>query len=61
MDANEIKTQLRIRALAFGFTDEEVDEYISEAEHQDGESYWSQFANVRDAIADFVLYWQSHD
>lgn len=34
-----------------------VDEYISEAEHQDGRGYWADnFDNLGEAVYDFLLY-----
>ena len=48
--ATTMKTELR-RALLDG-----LEEYISEAEHQDGPGYWTQFTNNKDALRDFVLY-----
>ena len=33
-----------------------VDEYIGEAEHQDGYGYWNNFKNVKEFVKDFELY-----
>jgi hypothetical protein len=33
-----------------------VEEYIAEAEHQDGPEYWDQFEDLNDLLADFDLY-----
>lgn len=41
--------RLRVNAL--------LNEYIAEAEHQDGEGYWSEYFNsVDEAVADFLRY-----
>ena len=34
-------------------------EYVSEAEHQDGYSYWSNFDSIAEIIDDFNIYVQS--
>lgn len=36
-----------------------VEEYINEAEHQDGEEYWDQFDDLEDLTTDYNLYWDS--
>lgn len=41
---------------AFEPQQEVVHEYISEAEHQDGEAYWSQFWTYSQVAEDFVMY-----
>jgi hypothetical protein len=33
-----------------------VEEYIKEAEHQDGDAYWQNFTRFEDLYADFELY-----
>jgi len=33
-----------------------VEEYITEAEHQDGVEFWDQFDTVNDVLEDFDLY-----
>lgn len=33
-----------------------VEEYIQEAEHQDGPGYFDQFENADDLLADFDIY-----
>lgn len=38
---------------------ENAAEYVAEFEHQDGYTAWEAFANVGEAIADFVLYVES--
>jgi len=35
---------------------DKLDEYISEAEHQDGKEYWENFENTKEAAADFGRY-----
>lgn len=33
-----------------------AEEYIREAEHQDGEEYWENFANREEVLEDFARY-----
>lgn len=33
-----------------------VEEYVAEAEHQDGRGYWGEFRTLEEVRADFVLY-----
>lgn len=33
-----------------------VDDYVGEAEHQEGEEYWLMFADADEAVRDFKLY-----
>lgn len=33
-----------------------VEEYIKEAEHQDGDAYWQNLTRFEDLYADFALY-----
>lgn len=56
----EIKSQLRKWASENGYSSEMVEEYINEAEHQDGDGYWKNFASVDEAVADFQLYYQNY-
>jgi len=35
---------------------EAVDEYVEEAEHQDGFAYWNQFEGIDEVVDDFVLF-----
>jgi hypothetical protein len=53
--AEDFKSALRLRVRT---TDEValVEEYIEEAEHQDGIEYWDQFAYGDDVWADFNVY-----
>lgn len=37
-------------------TDDEIAEYVGEAEHQDGDGYWEKFHTLAAAIKDFRLY-----
>lgn len=34
-----------------------VREYIDEAEHQDGDDYWSTFSDAEEIFDDFLEYW----
>ena len=36
-------------------------EYIDEAEHQDGAEYWAQFENISSVLADVKAYHESSD
>jgi hypothetical protein len=36
-----------------------VEEYISEAEHQDGTAFWLEFETYADMLTDFDLYKES--
>lgn len=51
--ANRLITTLIIARI--GNLDK-VDEYVGEAEHQDGYGYWNQFATAAELIEDFDLY-----
>lgn len=45
-----------LRAM-YGASDAElVEEYITEAEHQDGYAYWDNFKTTTEADEDFELY-----
>jgi hypothetical protein len=55
-----MKAELERLALAGGYDADQVREYVSEAEHQDGDGYWDNFANAGEAYADFKLYWDSY-
>ena len=44
-----------LRGLSFA-DQAKVEEYIREAEHQEGVEYWSMFATPDELIADFNLY-----
>jgi len=35
---------------------QEVEQYIGEAEHQDGEGYWENFETLADLFTDFDLW-----
>lgn len=51
--AEEFKRQLRDTLLAT------MDEYIDEAEHQDGYGYWRKFKQMSECLEDMALYIQS--
>jgi hypothetical protein len=44
------------RILQGNFPAAQAEEYISEAEHQDGRGYWKNFATAAELMADFRLY-----
>lgn len=44
--------------LARANKSDKVEEYIAEAEHQDGYGYWDQFKNIDELLEDFDLYCQ---
>lgn len=46
-----------LKAVTSHYPAEQINEYVNEAEHQDGEGYWDHFTSV----ADFKLYWENHD
>lgn len=35
-------------------------EYIDEAEHQEGKEYWMQFENISEVLQDVHMYYQMH-
>jgi len=37
----------------------QVQEYVEEAEHQEGEKYWDEFKSIFDIVKDFKLYLES--
>lgn len=53
--AKEIKQQFL--ELAKGkFSEAWIDEYVSEAEHQDGNGYWLNFASAEEVVKDLKVY-----
>jgi hypothetical protein len=56
-----MKEQLRKWAKEHGYGEWQVDEYIAEAEHQEGDEYWTNFQNLGELITDFALYWESYN
>jgi hypothetical protein len=56
MTPEEMKFHLRMAHSASNELSALVEEYIGEAEHQDGEGYWSQFSSLEELFADFDLY-----
>lgn len=59
MDQNAARAILQ---GAFPNNHQEVEEYILEAEHQDGESYWTEkVRSAEDLVEDMKLYLQALD
>ncbi len=50
LHAEKFKRQFRDSLLA------KMDEYVDEAEHQDGFGCWREFKDMREALVDFALY-----
>lgn len=60
MKASFAKKRLRVLACNRGYTDQQVDAYIKEAEHQDGTAFWKSFKNESEALEDFMRYWNNY-
>lgn len=53
VDRDEAIAHLRATFQSYDFM---VEEYIKEAEHGEGESYWDSFESLEDVVGDFELY-----
>lgn len=53
--ANEFKTRLVNTATGVGRR-QDANEYIEEAEHQEGVEYWNQFSDFDELWEDFLLF-----
>jgi len=48
-----------LHVLEESYTAEQIEDYVLEAEHQEGASYWSQFKSAEELLKDVALYYTS--
>lgn len=51
-----IEMKAALRAARGAEYAEQVEAYINECDHMEGEGYWSEFATIAELIEDFDLY-----
>jgi hypothetical protein len=58
---DEINAHRKDATTLRSFRPYELEDYIDEAEHQDGTAYWTQFTDGRQLMEDVIMYYQEEE